>query len=196
MLDSTTATFTATTTSEEAAMKAALITDSNTQFMPLSLPKITISKDSSLIGKTLAVCVTDSLLAAAASTMNGKQLLLYADGTDTATAVADMGIKLIASGDTAIKTNGTIANKEKFGSSIAARGDIVLMYFVYDPDTPTGGKTIVKGASASDGVLNSGLVVTSGSTPTSLRSSGGGCVAGTSALALAVLGLFIAKRRG
>ena len=77
------------------------------------------------------------------------------------------------------------------GTSGFADGTDVILMFIYDKNGTDGLATLNASDAGETGTIDPELFVSS--SKASIGSSGGGCVAGTSALALAVLGLFIAK---
>ena len=110
-------------------------------------------------------------------------------------------------------TSGDLATKETLAS--LQNNATVYLVFNYNGNPATGGLGITEYTSDDAVTLMKPIVIatkdsadasyvisidytpnTTDTTPTGVGGSGGGCVAGTSALALAVLGLFIAKRRG
>ena len=117
------------------------------------------------------------------------------------TASSNMVLKLFAStAATAINSNMYIITKngsadavkhENNATTSFTEGDKVYLAFVVGSSSTNP----VKGAAFTSGSF-SPVAATVSSSGGSLGGSGGGCAMGTSALALAVLGLFIAKRRG
>ncbi|MBQ7560074.1 MAG: hypothetical protein IJT20_07505 [Synergistaceae bacterium] len=112
---------------------------------------------------------------------------LFADAATKTSNVAGIWLERVG-------TSATSSSKLNNNSttSTAAKGDAIVLCFTVDADS---GETPVSGA-AYDGTFAPALMTTGSAPSALLGSSGGGCALGTSALVLAVLGLFIAKRRG
>ncbi len=132
---------------------------------------------------------------------NVKKLVFYPDPLNYPnTTSTNMWLVYQNPGETEFKT--LTANSTEAEIKAVKDGATILQRFIYSANSNTGvrgaakdenGNTVYSGGFVADSTGSS----SGGDTETPvLGGSGGGCVAGSSALALAVLGLFIAKRRG
>jgi hypothetical protein len=176
-------------TGDQIAAVMAKVTNAETM-TAYALP--TISLTNFTAGDTIIVRIDDNISTAKVTAINGRSLDLYASSRDQSQLVQisatnkNMWIDYLPSSGTMT----TFHAKEKM--NVAAGGKLFLG-FVYSPDVNTN----VQGAATTD--FSGGFTATSVDTAAekATSGSGGGCVAGTSAaaLALAVLGFVTAKRR-
>lgn len=151
------------------------------------LPSYTLDS-SALSGDEVVIVLYEAVDSTIANKLNGKTLHMFARAA-LATSNVD-NIYLYKVTTAGVKTK--LANNTAVAAGTVSANDIIVIAF--KPTTSTTDDNYPVSTSAN--VTFAPAAVTTQSASAVLGSSGGGCALGTSALALAVLGLFIAKRRG
>ena len=151
----------------------------------VNLPTYTVDSTKVTEGQYYDLLIVESMTATQATALNGAKLVLLADKTDKDSALGTLSLKQGRGGVTTTHANGA-----NIAAGTFAAGDALALHFKY---SATGDYAPV---AASDALPFAPGFIAGASVPGALGGSGGGCAMGTSAIALAVLGLFIAKRRG
>lgn len=170
---------------------AALVTNSQTMNIPFTIPAIGIPSGA-VAGTTVVVACLGTVTSSNISAFNSCKLDLYGMNSSNKTAKAAAGKTqmYLVHGTTAVDNQATMT-----GFTSGER--VFLLFVVGDTSTYNTGVNGISASAVPTSVQTAMVTTTASGTPTALfGSSGGGCALGTSALALAVLGLFIAKRRG
>lgn len=153
-----------------------------------SFPKLSFDANAYTVGNVLQIVMPSNM------SLSGVQKLHFYPDLVSGTTEATKGMWFIwaSNPDSTGKVTWTKINSDSTASQIAASvNHRLVLEFIYQATAPFVNTSAT--ASVNTGAAGSASSSTSGG---GLSSSGGGCAVGTSALALAVLGLFIAKRRG
>lgn len=149
-------------------------------------PKLSFDTGAYTAGHVLQIVMPQSM------SLSGVQKLHFYHNLAAGTAEASKGMWFIYPTVSSGKVVWTKLTPSSTSADIAKSvGNLLVLEFVYQATAPYVNTSAT--ASVNTGAAGEAASSTSGG---GLSSSGGGCAVGTSALALAVLGLFIAKRRG
>ncbi|MBQ9418938.1 MAG: hypothetical protein IJU31_01030 [Synergistaceae bacterium] len=152
----------------------------------IALPVFQLDDTYLTVDVSYDIVLTSSMTSAQASLLNGRTLKILASADVAGSNLSNVLALVKGSGGTATE----YLNNTAIASGTFAQGNALALRFKYN----TNG-TYPPVANSATRNFAPALLATA-ATAGSLGGSGGGCALGTSALALAVLGLFIAKRRG